>query len=237
MSLARRAVGSVWGLAWRWMAAAQAAQSPGCGGPPRLRVGNRNQPRACVYCGDLATTVDHLRPVLQAGGLPSGYGSDAWNCVPSCATCNCSKGNRHWRTFMTRTTGKAPLARGVHPTTNSWRMARLQAFEHAGERVIQSRRWAVHQHAAFITNLRRQLESLLSSFEANMMRMRSRVRDGSPMSGPETGTGMGPSSGKGGVWKRPAVVVSGWRASLRLRRLRQRASQAQAQAQCPGSVP
>lgn len=39
----------------------------------------------CVYCGDIATTVDHIRP-LSKGGHEAEY-----NLVPSCGSCNSSK--------------------------------------------------------------------------------------------------------------------------------------------------
>lgn len=50
--------------------------TPGPGGPP-----------ACYWCGDPATTADHLRPVAR-GGHHRG------NLVPACAACNASRGAR-----------------------------------------------------------------------------------------------------------------------------------------------
>lgn len=44
--------------------------------------------RKCVYCGQPATTVDHLRPV-SIGGT-----DEFENLAPCCTTCNTRKGNR-----------------------------------------------------------------------------------------------------------------------------------------------
>ena len=47
----------------------------------------------CVYCGNPATTADHVRP-LSRGGHEAEY-----NLVPACSPCNFGKGARlliHW---------------------------------------------------------------------------------------------------------------------------------------------
>jgi 5-methylcytosine-specific restriction endonuclease McrA len=44
--------------------------------------------RRCFYCGDPATTVDHLRPVSRGGT------DDKSNLVAACSDCNGSKGDR-----------------------------------------------------------------------------------------------------------------------------------------------
>ncbi len=107
----------------------------------------------CVYCGDVATAVDHFRPVVCKNGVPSGYCDDTWNLVPCCTTCNSSKGNRPWRAFMVRKTGKTPLARGVHPETHRKRLLRLQSFEVLGKKRAQ--RWCVNEHKSSILALRK----------------------------------------------------------------------------------
>jgi 5-methylcytosine-specific restriction endonuclease McrA len=52
----------------------------------RAEVLKRDHHR-CFYCGDRATTVDHLRPVSRGGAE-----LDPENCVAACAGCNGSKG-------------------------------------------------------------------------------------------------------------------------------------------------
>ncbi len=126
-----------------------------------------------MYCGDPATTVDHLRPVIAPGGLPTGFGADAWNIVPACMTCNCSKGNRDWYSFMTRTTGKAPLARGVAPATNAWRISRLRTFEKHGAKA--SMRWAVHQFTQDIESMRLSLRRAMSAHEKRVTSFRCKA--------------------------------------------------------------
>jgi hypothetical protein len=191
----------------------------------RTSTAARKRPRGrplvgvCVYCGQPATTTDHLRPVLHPGGLPSGFGTDPWNCVPCCVTCNSSKGTSHWLAFMNRTTGKAPLARGVDHTSHAWRIARLRAFESAGTHL--SRPWAVDDHAPAIQALRRRLESVLTAFETRMLAMRRQVAVAH--TAPEAGTSRRahrpPPASRGRPGASPG---QGWlRTSLRVRRLRQ----------------
>ena len=173
----------------------------------------------CVYCGQPATTTDHLRPVLHPGGLPSGFGTDPWNCVPCCVTCNSSKGTSHWLAFMNRTTGKAPLARGVDHTSHAWRIARLRAFESAGTHL--SRPWAVDDHAPAIQALRRRLESVLTAFETRMLAMRRQVTVAHiAPEGPSSRRVSRPLPPPRG--RHAASPDQGWlRTSLRVRRLRQ----------------
>lgn len=48
----------------------------------------------CVYCGQLATTMDHIVPVSKGGS------NDLSNLVPACSGCNASKGAKslaEWR--------------------------------------------------------------------------------------------------------------------------------------------
>ena len=41
----------------------------------------------CIYCGDKATDLDHLNPIVR-NKLPTGYFTELANLVPSCRTCN-----------------------------------------------------------------------------------------------------------------------------------------------------
>lgn len=43
----------------------------------------------CVYCGNIADTWDHVKPVSKGGN------SDVRNVLPACSSCNSSKNNRH----------------------------------------------------------------------------------------------------------------------------------------------
>ncbi len=53
----------------------------------------------CAYCGDKATHLDHLHPLIN-NLLPTGYGTDPGNLVPCCSKCNQRKGNLDWRVYM-----------------------------------------------------------------------------------------------------------------------------------------
>lgn len=61
----------------------------------RLLATWKRQGKACVYCGELATTVDHVVPLVRGGTNYEG------NLVPCCKSCNSSKAGRmvvEWRT-------------------------------------------------------------------------------------------------------------------------------------------
>ena len=53
----------------------------------------------CAYCGDKATHLDHLFPLID-DKQPTGYGTGPSNLVPCCGKCNQSKGNMQWQDFM-----------------------------------------------------------------------------------------------------------------------------------------
>ena len=53
----------------------------------------------CAYCGDTATHLDHLYPLVQ-DREPTGYGTGPSNLVPCCGKCNQAKGNMQWEEFM-----------------------------------------------------------------------------------------------------------------------------------------
>ena len=81
----------------------------------------------CAYCGLKATEWDHLRPLVLKH-RPTGYVSEIANLVPSCSKCNQSKGNTHWRKWITSPTAThSPTRRGVLDTDK--RIQRLEAFE------------------------------------------------------------------------------------------------------------
>jgi hypothetical protein len=80
----------------------------------------------CAYCGDPNTEWDHLRP-LVVKRRPTGYISEIGNLVPSCAKCNQSKRNEHWRTWMMSKVPRSPASRNVPDLTA--RIARLEAYE------------------------------------------------------------------------------------------------------------
>jgi len=112
----------------------------------------------CVYCGDDAGTMDHFRPVIEKGGMPSGFCDDQWNIVPACLTCNSSKGNKHWLAFMLSTTPKSPTTRKV--PCLSRKIARLKNFEAAGKPFVQ--RWDVKKHRKELKVLKSSLKGMAS---------------------------------------------------------------------------
>ena len=80
----------------------------------------------CSYCGDRYTEWDHFRPLIE-GKKATGYISEIQNLVPSCGKCNQSKGNRHWRDWITGPASLSPTSRKVpHLET---RIAYLAEFE------------------------------------------------------------------------------------------------------------
>jgi hypothetical protein len=59
-----------------------------------------DQDLRCVYCDrNPAETWDHVFGLVTAKRY-SGYGHVIGNLLPCCRSCNSSKGNRHWETFL-----------------------------------------------------------------------------------------------------------------------------------------
>lgn len=80
----------------------------------------------CAYCGDKKTEWDHLRPIVL-NQRPTGFISEIANLVPSCAKCNQSKRNVHWREWMLSGRGRSPSARQI-PDLHA-RVASLETYE------------------------------------------------------------------------------------------------------------
>ena len=53
----------------------------------------------CAYCGETATHLDHLYPLISDKG-PTGWGTEPGNLVPCCNKCNSKKGNKDWKIFI-----------------------------------------------------------------------------------------------------------------------------------------
>lgn len=83
----------------------------------------------CVYCGGSYSEWDHLRP-LVSGQKPTGFITEIRNLVPSCGKCNQSKGNKHWKAWMTSDAKLSPKTRGVKDI--DLRIARLTKYEQWG---------------------------------------------------------------------------------------------------------
>lgn len=77
----------------------------------------------CVYCGNAYNQLEHFRPLVK-NGRPTGYITEIRNLVPSCGTCNYSKGNSDWKEWMSGNAPKSPKSRGIKDID-----ARIQALE------------------------------------------------------------------------------------------------------------
>lgn len=65
-----------------------------------LEILNQKQDNlTCVYCGNKATHLDHLYPLIS-DIYPTGWSSEPGNLVPCCGKCNQSKGNQDWEEYM-----------------------------------------------------------------------------------------------------------------------------------------
>jgi hypothetical protein len=80
----------------------------------------------CAYCGDPKTQWDHLRP-LVLDRRPTGYISEIANLVPACSTCNSSKRNENWRTWMLGSAPNSPTFRKIADVSE--RVLRLDSYE------------------------------------------------------------------------------------------------------------
>lgn len=123
----------------------------------RSEKANRlSKAHGCVYCGALATTEDHLEP-LVTGGLPSGLVATVLDMVPCCSWCNSSKGQRHWSIHMERLVEKKRQARD-HKDRVKW-LVSYDAWRNS-----HAQRWDV---AANMTHIVR-LNTLLDDAHAFM---------------------------------------------------------------------
>jgi len=125
----------------------------------------------CVYCGDEAGTMDHFRPVIETNGMPSGYCDDDWNIVPACLSCNSSKGNRHWLTFMLSSTPKSPTTRNIPYLAR--KITKLRKFEHAGKQLVQT--WDVKKYRKKLEAMKTSLKGM-ASVHADRLRALLTVR-------------------------------------------------------------
>lgn len=82
--------------------------------------------KECAYCGGPFKYYEHFRPLVE-GKLPSGYGSDIYNLVPSCGGCNEGKHGDNWKTYMEKRTLVDD------PESHKLRYQRLEAYEEWGE--------------------------------------------------------------------------------------------------------
>ncbi len=53
----------------------------------------------CVYCDNFAQTWDHVFGTVKNSHF-SGHGHRLGNLVPSCKSCNSSKGNKNWKEYL-----------------------------------------------------------------------------------------------------------------------------------------
>jgi hypothetical protein len=80
----------------------------------------------CAYCGSRSSDLDHFYALVK-NKRPSGYFHTARNLVPSCGTCNQSKGGLPWEKWMLGSAKNSPATRGVPDVQE--RAASLRKFE------------------------------------------------------------------------------------------------------------
>lgn len=91
----------------------------------------------CAYCGARGSDLDHFFAIVR-NKRPSGYFHCARNLVPSCGTCNQSKGGHHWEKWMLGSAKNSPRTRGVLDVEE--RAERLRKFEKMGRAYPGERR-------------------------------------------------------------------------------------------------
>lgn len=85
----------------------------------------------CAYCGIKSDYLEHFRPLVE-NKKPTGYGSDIYNLVPSCKTCNEKKKNDYWKTWM----NNLEIIGTVHSENHNKRFDNLKKFESWGENKV-----------------------------------------------------------------------------------------------------
>lgn len=83
----------------------------------------------CVYCGARRTDWDHFRSLVKAG-KPSGYFHTSQNLVPSCGSCNQSKGGVEWKQWMLGAAKGSPSTRKI--SNLGQRIEKLSVFAAIG---------------------------------------------------------------------------------------------------------
>jgi hypothetical protein len=128
----------------------------------------------CVYCGAPATDWDHLHPFVK-DKRPTGYIDEIRNLVPSCGSCNQSKGGQDWKTWIQGTAVNSPASRGIKDVPQ--RIARLEAFEAWGNvqpidlaALIGKDVWGAYWKR------RDEIETLMFSAQAEADRLRDAIR-------------------------------------------------------------
>jgi len=101
----------------------------------------------CVYCGQAASTADHLEPLVQ-NGMPTGLVATQLDMLPCCSRCNSSKGAHSWRVYMRRLQWPS--------TQHLWRVDWLTRYDRWRRRHAQ--RWPVHHNLERIQQLNRMVD-------------------------------------------------------------------------------
>jgi len=83
----------------------------------------------CAYCGERGSDLDHFFAIVK-NKRPSGYFHCARNLLPSCGTCNRSKGGQHWEKWMLGAAKNSPSTRGVPDVDES--AEKLRKYEKWG---------------------------------------------------------------------------------------------------------
>ena len=89
-------------------------------------LGMRRGECFCAYCGATTSEWDHFRPLVE-NRRPTGYITEIANLVPSCGKCNQSKGNKHWRAWISSAASLSPKTRNVSGLEEKIR--KLEAYE------------------------------------------------------------------------------------------------------------
>lgn len=84
----------------------------------------------CAYCGAPGYELDHFYALVK-NKRPSGYFHTARNLIPSCGTCNHSKGGHDWQQWMLGKARNSPTSRKISDVAG--RAARLRKFEEWGQ--------------------------------------------------------------------------------------------------------
>ena len=82
-----------------------------------------DQSLRCVYCDENAQTWDHVHGTVKNSKF-SGHGHRVGNLVPTCRTCNSSKGNKDWKVYLSWLCN----SKGLHEETYCERENRIANF-------------------------------------------------------------------------------------------------------------
>jgi len=120
--------------------------------------------KKCAYCGNIATHLDHLYPLVYEK-KPSGFYTEPANLVPCCSNCNSKKRNMNWFEYMNSQSC-------IHLEGKNKRIQILKEFEKS----LPAKRVSINQEILDICDrLSREFAIKLTKAEEDLLSIRKKI--------------------------------------------------------------